>query len=268
MKANEIMNTNDTHPPPILSSDRLSHAYITSGSTADTIAMAAVCSGDGERPCMKCVHCSKSSRGIHPDIAVIEKPSDRKDIVIEQIRDLKRDVIVVPNEADRKVYLINNAELMNVSAQNALLQILEEPPSYAVFILRTETPADLLKTVRSRCVELRARADSKAPEETAAATAETFISAIREGNASLVAFMFSLERLDREQFAGFLAAAREQLISELRKTMRNRVSVTLPAYARAERALARAGEFLDLNVNIGHIAGMICANLINMEESF
>ena len=148
MKANELMNTTDTRRSPAFSSDRLSHAYITSGGMADTLAMAAVCSGAGERPCMKCVHCSKSSRGIHPDIAVIEKPSDRKDIVVDQIRGLKRDAIVVPNEADRKVYLINNAELMNASAQNALLQILEEPPSYAVFILKTETPADLLKTVR------------------------------------------------------------------------------------------------------------------------
>ena len=246
---------------------RLSHAYIASGGVVDTLAMAAVCSGSGLRPCMECAHCKKSSRGIHPDIMVISKMDKKREILIEQVRELKKDVIVVPNEAAKKAYIINDAETMNDNAQNAFLRILEEPPSHAVFILKTDTPADLLPTVRSRCVELKTRIEDTPPEAAIASISNEFFSAIRQGGVPLIEFMFRLEKLDKEQLSQFLTAARMQAAAELRMAgsegksgKRNVESWELLSCA--ERVLAKAEEYLELNVNAGHISGLICATLL------
>ena len=268
MKANETMNYTHSGLPSNFDGNKLSHAYIVSGDIADTLAMAAVCSGGGEKPCMNCIHCSKASRGIHPDIAIIDKRENKREIVIEQIREIKRDVIVVPNESEKKAYIINNAELMNANAQNAFLRILEEPPSHAVFILRTDFPAELLPTVRSRCVELKFRIDDSPADATILDIVSDFFSAMRLGNDSLIEFMYQLERLDKEQLAGFLTAARGQAAAELKaSTLKAGAADSDTAereyLSRAERVLAKAGEFLDFNVSVGHISGLICANLIN-----
>jgi len=257
------MSATGTFAYPGFDRNRLSHAYIVSGKTAETLAMAAVCSGSGEKPCMDCAHCKKSSRGIHPDISVIDKTENKREIIIDQIRGLKRDVIVVPNEAEKKVYIINHAESMNTNAQNAFLRILEEPPSHAVFILRTDTPAKLLPTVRSRCVELKSRNGETSPDDAINDIADGFFSALRRGNASLVEYMFKLEKLEKEQFAGFIAAARERAVTGLRETLSDGGTELRKTLFRAEQILDKAGEFLEFNVSVGHISGMICAYMIN-----
>ena len=71
-----------------------------------------------------------------------------------QIRALRADAYIRPNEAGRKVYLLERAHTMNPSAQNAMLKLLEEGPPYAAFLLLTENAAALLPTVRSRCETL------------------------------------------------------------------------------------------------------------------
>ena len=253
------MALSKTHPAKNFDSGRLSHAYIAPGGCAEMIAMAAVCSGSGAKPCMRCAHCNKASHGIHPDITTVSKPENKREIVVEQIRELKRDVIVVPNEAEKKAYIIDGADLMNASAQNAFLQILEEPPAHAVFVLKTGAPDKLLPTVRSRCVELRADSLAEAPDASSAGSADGFFTALRRGNASLAAFMFQLEKLDKEQFSAFLAAARIQAAEELKAAAARGEPAMCETLSRAERILADASEYLALNVGVGHISGMICA---------
>ena len=68
-----------------------------------------------------------------------------------QVRQLRADAYIRPNEADRKIYILENAQTMNPSAQNAMLKLLEEGPAYAAFLLLTDNAAALLPTVRSRC---------------------------------------------------------------------------------------------------------------------
>jgi DNA polymerase-3 subunit delta' len=137
----------------------LSHAYIISGpvgsgrkTLANRIAQALLCGGTGKVPCGVCSHCRKAAAGIHPDL--IRVGTDGKDVKVDAVRALRSDAYIRPNEADRKVYLIENAQTMNASAQNALLKLLEDGPAYAAFLLVTDQPAALLQTVRSRCVEL------------------------------------------------------------------------------------------------------------------
>ena len=261
------MTSTNINLPTIYDSNRLSHAYIVAGELADTLAIATVCSGiGGIKPCMNCTHCNKASRHIHSDITVVDKLSDKREIIVEQIRELKKDVIVLPNEAGKKAYIINDADLMNISAQNALLQILEEPPRHVVFILRTTNPAALLPTVRSRCIELKARNESDTPDSVAAELANEFFKAIEHGNAQLIAFMFRMDKLDKNVFSAFLTTAREQAAMKLRTAALGNATIPSEILVRAEQILLKAGKVLDLNVNVGHIAGMICASLLTIEN--
>ena len=246
----------------IFSTEKLSHAYIVDGSLADTIATTAVCSGSGNKPCMSCKHCGKASRHIHTDITIVEKLPDKRDITVEQIRDLKKDIIIVPGEASMKAYIISDADLMNRNAQNALLQMLEEPPSHAVFILKTGNPSQLLPTVRSRCVELISREQPGGAAQPAVDMAAGFYNAIETGNAALAAFMFSLEKLEKEDFAEFLTAARELASGRLRFSGNSGAVIPRHTISSIEQILAKGGDMLNANVNTGHVSGYICASLM------
>ena len=134
----------------------LSHAYILAGPSGTgkrtlggVLSSALVCSGRGEPPCGHCPDCRKAGAGVHPD--VIRIGLDGKDISVSQIRELRADAYVRPNEAARKVYVLENAQTMNGSAQNALLKLLEDGPAYAAFLLLTDNAGNMFATVRSRC---------------------------------------------------------------------------------------------------------------------
>lgn len=137
----------------------LAHAYILAGpagsgkkTLAGLLSAALVCSGEGEAPCGACPNCKKALAGIHPDVITVEPQG--KELVVAQVRDLRADAYIRPNEAARKVYRIYQAQTMNPSAQNALLKLLEEGPGYAAFLLLADNAAALLPTIRSRCQTL------------------------------------------------------------------------------------------------------------------
>ena len=93
-------------------------------SEAEKLAAAAVCSGVGARPCGKCRDCRKAAEHVHPDIITVSRLLDdkgrpKREIGVDQIRDVIADAQVLPNEAARKVYIIDRAETMNAAEQNA-----------------------------------------------------------------------------------------------------------------------------------------------------
>lgn len=145
-------------------SGRLPHAIILEGanetarlSFAKTLAKALVCkeSINSVKPCGKCADCVKAESMSHVDIKIVEGTNKSKTVSVEDIRKVRSDAYVVPNEAERKVYIIAGAHKMNETAMNAFLKVLEEPPSYVNFILECEDKAMLLQTVKSRCVAFR-----------------------------------------------------------------------------------------------------------------
>ena len=147
----------------LIDGDRLPHALLIEGprgsgrrSLARLIAAAAVCQGEGERPCGVCPACHKSLAGIHPDIRTLGE-DDGRSFKIEVVRDLRDEAYVKPNEAPRRVLILAGADAMTVPAQNAVLKILEEPPAALLFILTCENRAELLPTVRSRTLTLTLR---------------------------------------------------------------------------------------------------------------
>lgn len=134
----------------------LPHAILVEGSDEglrseliNYIANAMVCEGI-LKPCGECRHCKKAQSKIHPDIECIQTSGTSKSFNVDTVRRIRESANVLPNEAQRKVYVLNGADQMSISAQNSLLKILEEPPRSATFILGVKSEQSLLPTVRSR----------------------------------------------------------------------------------------------------------------------
>jgi len=251
--------------------DRLSHAYILAGpsvsgrrAAAALLAAAMVCASPVSRPCGACAHCRKAAAGIHPDILFLRREPDRQEIQVRQIRALQAEASVLPNEAERKVYIVEEAEAMNAAAQNAMLKLLEEPPAHAAFLLETDNAGALLETVRSRCVELNiteSASDADTADSRAEEDAAELVRLVQAGDRlGVTALLFSLEQADRQQFSAFLTAAFAQAVTALGRAEPHtdgsrRLSVLV-------RALRRTDDFQIYNVSVGHIVGLLLAELV------
>ena len=140
--------------------NRVSHAYILNGergSGKNLFAMTLLCETGANEPCGKCHSCKQAESGNHPDIIRVthEKPNS---ISVDDIRtQVNNTVDIKPYQGPYKVYIIPQADMMTPQAQNAILKTIEEPPSYAVFLLLTENAETLLPTINSRCVMLKLR---------------------------------------------------------------------------------------------------------------
>ena len=114
------------------------------------IANTLVCTGDN-KPCSVCPDCIKAQGKGHPDIFETDGIKGKsKNFTVDAIREIRDDAFVIPNESDKKIYILKNGHNMNEQAQNAILKILEEPPSYVYFIIVTESKSTMLETVLSR----------------------------------------------------------------------------------------------------------------------
>lgn len=147
-----------------VSQDKVSHAYILNGERgsgkkmlADLFAMTLQCEEHTPNPCGECHSCKQAKSGNHPDIIHVthEKPNT---ISVDDIRtQVNNDIVIKPYSSPYKIYIIPEADLLSVQAQNALLKTIEEPPAYAVIFLLTENAESLLSTIMSRCVMLKLR---------------------------------------------------------------------------------------------------------------
>lgn len=202
--------------------------------------------------CGCCGHCRKVERRVHPDVAVLERLRDkegkpRREIVVEQIRALEKDAVVLPNEAARKVYLICEAELLNAAAQNAFLKLLEEPPEFVVFLLCAENPGMLLPTIRSRCAVHRVNAAEEPENPGERALAEEYLRALGD-EAALLRCCNSLERLTAAEFRDFITLLRLTAA----ETLTGKELLSL------QRELERIAEMLRVNVSVRHAVGLLC----------
>ena len=151
-----------------LDSDRVSHSFLIAGppqvgktTLALDIARAVNCESD-ERPCSECGQCRRISSGIHPDVRIVGLEKARSGrlrtlIGIEQVRDVQREISLLPFEGQYRVIIFENAELLSEEAANSLLKTLEEPPERVLIVLVATDTRALLPTIVSRCrlVQLR-----------------------------------------------------------------------------------------------------------------
>ena len=140
---------------------RLAHAYLLCGprgcgkkTLAHLLSQALFCQAEAaKRPCGACPACKRFLSGNHPDVRALA-PKGRS-IGVDDVRELMDYLSRRPYEGGWHAAIIERAEKMTPSAQNALLKTLEEPPRDTVFFLLTETPGALLSTVRSRLRAVR-----------------------------------------------------------------------------------------------------------------
>lgn len=139
------------------------HAYFFYGSrgigkttTARLLAKALNCENPTNspsfEPCGKCQSCLSIYNGNHLDLIEIDAASNRG---IENIRDIKENVLLSPSMGKNKVYIIDEVHMLTVEASNALLKLLEEPPTHAYFILCTTNPEKVIDTIKSRCQQFQ-----------------------------------------------------------------------------------------------------------------
>ena len=107
--------------------------------------------------CGTCRACRKIADGTHPDVVLVTRADDLKNIAIDQIRPMQSDLALRPLEGRRRIVIIDDAAELSEQAQVALLKTLEEPPSHAVLLLLTPTPEGLFDTIRSRLQTLAFR---------------------------------------------------------------------------------------------------------------
>ena len=150
-----------SHFKKAIENDKISHAYIINGekgmgkrTVAKAFAMTLLCEEKAALPCMKCHSCIQAMTDNNPDLITIT-PDKPTTLSIDHIRQtLVNDIDLKPYSNSHKVYIVENADLMNNAAQNAILKTIEEPPEYAVILILTGNAGSLLQTVLSRCVKL------------------------------------------------------------------------------------------------------------------
>lgn len=137
--------------------DRVPHAIVIESRDSEKamnlavfLSMYAVCKNP-IKPCGQCEQCHKAKNKAHADINYVSLPKDRKQNSIDQMREIKKDSIIKPNEAKAKVYIFPFADIrLSEIVQNSFLKLLEEPPQNVYFILLCENSKKLLNTILSR----------------------------------------------------------------------------------------------------------------------
>ncbi|MGO9952070.1 MAG: DNA polymerase III subunit delta' [Dissulfurispiraceae bacterium] len=105
--------------------------------------------------CDRCISCRKIDKELHPDVITLLPEND--EIRIDTIRRAEEILSLRPYEGKKKVIIVDDADTMNISAANAFLKTLEEPPADSIIVLLSASPDRLPETIRSRCMHVRFR---------------------------------------------------------------------------------------------------------------
>lgn len=259
--------------------DTLSHALLFTGGepmpAARFAAAALECEGEGTRPCGQCPACRKVLADIHPDVITVQD-EQHKNIAVDVVRAVRSDAHIRPNEGRWKVYLFPDCGVLTEQDQNVLLKVVEEGPPYAAFLFCAQSAAQMLPTLRSRCVELKLRpVQQAAPSAQAREDAQALCRAVasrRRGAVTAVAVGLERRRLTREDLAALLEECREAFAAALLEMAgaADPASQTAAAAAKnlTKTQIMRTIELLEryrkecsYNVGAGHVLGALAAEL-------
>lgn len=251
---------------------RLSHAYMLlapEGPERDQAARrlaAELLCAQPEPPCGQCRDCRKVLEGIHPDVTVVAREAGtrglRQDIVVGQIRAMTADAQLAPNEAARKVYVIDQADRMNTQAQNALLKALEDPPGHACFILCAASADALLPTVRSRCVRTGETAGRREQSRELSDLARGYLEAVASGDlAQVVMFCMNRTKLSREDTEAFADQVRDGVCDILCGRLAD-LGLGRETLLHLDALMTKTEDYLRHNVQPKQIFGLLAAETL------
>lgn len=245
--------------------EHLLHSYIVASQSEQArdrlaldLAAAMLCRSDGVRPCRTCRDCRKVYDSVHPDVIYVAPDPDAKvpTIKVDQIRSVAATAYILPSEAEKKVYVLRQADTMNLNAQNAFLKLLEEPPQSAAFILAAASPELLLPTVRSRCALLRDPAEQLQESDEIRALAEDYLRAVASQNRlTLLRWCLAQEGMDAQTLAAFLPAVQHRLVQLLAEPDETVLPQSL--CAQQLRLMETCENYRHANVGTKHIFGLL-----------
>jgi len=152
-------------------SGRLAHAYLLlgpkgvgKGRFATDLVKFLFCLDRASEPapghlgsCGQCRNCRRVDHGNLPDLHWFRRQEGKRDIVMEDIDRFQQEMSLKPVEGPWKVFVVEEADRLNVSSANHMLKVLEEPPDYSLILLLAEEEDDILPTIRSRVHVVRFR---------------------------------------------------------------------------------------------------------------
>ena len=265
------MSVEPLHFPSVAA---IGHAYLISSSAradavraAKMLAGAAVCLAGHDVPCGVCRGCRKAASGSHPDIIPVVRQTDRngnlrRELTVDQIRELAADAQVLPNEAERKVYIIEEAELMNLNAQNAALKLLEEPPATVIFVLCAVNSNQLLETVRSRCLSLSVAGGEEAADEDSRKLADGFLTAVRSGDRIRLYRWLAKNELNKIDLTTDFIEASLQRTADMLCGRASCGNLMPEQQMQLYRLLSQCADYLKVNVNPKHIFSLLAAGAL------
>ena len=271
IRKGELLSVEPLHFPSVAA---IGHAYLISSSAradavraAKMLAGAAVCLAGHDVPCGVCRGCRKAASGSHPDIIPVVRQTDRngnlrRELTVDQIRELAADAQVLPNEAERKVYIIEEAELMNLNAQNAALKLLEEPPATVIFVLCAVNSNQLLETVRSRCLSLSVAGGEEAADEDSRKLADGFLTAVRSGDRIRLYRWLAKNELNKIDLTTDFIGASLQRTADMLCGRASCGNLMPEQQMQLYRLLSQCADYLKVNVNPKHIFSLLAAGAL------
>lgn len=236
----------------IISSGRIPHAFLLEGEgdcgkqeLAMYIAKACVCTGD-KKPCGVCNQCLCCDASSNPDVITVTNEEGKKNITVAQIRDVRMQSFIKPHSADFKVFIIDNANLLNEQAQNAFLKVLEEPPEGVVFILIVPSRTAMLETVISRCTVISLFSNGEDSDDIHGAAKEFIGKMISGTEYEMLKILQPFEK-DRQKTEKFFIALKEECCALIKSS---RVTAEKKALDRLYRKCDDYISSLKTNVNL------------------
>lgn len=248
---------------------QLGHAYIVSAPSreralaeAKSLAKRALCSAGGKEACGVCRNCRKVEADIHPDLKYIsrelnDKGKPKQFMTVNIIRDLAADAQILPNEAERRVFVLTEADYLNLQAQNAALKLLEEPPAWDVFILCVCRPETIITTIKSRCAELNFNCDTEAYDDSTVKLAKEYIGLAVSGNGlKLAEWCQNRESMKGPEFQSFLECCESILADEV-CGRENSFPASEDRAMKLIELVEKCLKYLKVNVSVKHLLGLL-----------
>ena len=196
----------------------------------------------------------KVMNGCHPDVKTIRR--EKTELTVDKVREVISDAYILPNESPCKVYIFYDGQYMNISAQNAALKLLEEPPSFVVLILLASNASVFLPTIRSRCAEISINSEY-ADDESGTVFAKDILALFAKGDAvALYRYCEENNKLSILELRSCLEALRSRISDVLCRRAEN-PGLTVEKLLELNDFTEKLLKYSKANVNTKQIFGMI-----------